>query len=184
MKKESKFVINHSSLFGGCEVSNMHGFTSITNGGYPSFIPFVKTYAFIAAFIVSSFSFIFSVPRSSTLAKIRTTIIKRVSIYVIALLACVWFKNLAMHLYATYWKISDCIKTSGYFAPICIPIPLRQPHKILSINNSVLTLRKWDKADRLVKWLDNFVSNYTIFCHFPTSSRNLIPATSIAQRGG
>lgn len=96
-----------------------------------------------------------------TLTKIIFAIVQSIMVSVVALFIRRTFKYFAVHQYRVLSSrdVKNMIPLDG------LPRPLRKPFKILGINDSVLALRKRDKAVGFVKRLSDFVSNHTAFWH-------------------
>lgn len=123
-----------------------------------------------------------------THSKVDSSIIERVVVYVISpLLAATSRYNVAhindLHLPVGIMDAPLGVKTPSSNVPLGVPVPLREALKVLSINNSVLALRKWNQAVGWIERLTNGVPCKRLSGHFLTSNENLLPVAILAYRG-
>ena len=96
-------------------------------------------------------------------AKIVSSIIKRVMVFMFGQFSVFTFKYFSRHTdctstvrVASVEVDSACgVKTLGILAPLRSPIPLREPFKIFPIHDGGLTLRESNQSVRLIERLDN-----------------------------
>lgn len=88
--------------------------------------------------------------------EIFSSIVECVSIFVVNLLTK--FQSEYGPVHGDFFGCPLGVETFALDIEACGPVPLRQPFKILHIDNSVLSLRERYKAIRLIEWLHDFVS--------------------------
>src|SRR5258705_1157017 len=160
------FIIGLCSIFGSRKEPNSYSFfTTDSNSSSPTSLD--TTNAFESAHSLDECSSVLGILFLRALPKIISSIIKRISVYMVNLFTCSpAITKEGMHSYRVTMAYFS-VKTSSVFAPISKPRNLRKQLEVFGVYNRILSLCKWDKAVRLVERLNNFVSNYTSWHGLP-----------------
>jgi len=166
-------IIGLGGIFGRGEVSQMNPFTPNDNFCSPFFRNFENSYK--SCGVIASHSCIAMVLGIRALAQIGAAIIKSVVVYVVYLLSFYAGKNLSSHNDASslvwYVDIPNGIKAVRVYVPLRKPVKLREPFKIRSIYDGILSLCERNKTVGCIKRLVNCVTFHAVSWHRSTSNR-------------
>lgn len=170
----SDFIVGAGRFFGRMKITVKMSFATILNANFPYSTFLTEPYSLKSGTAVFPWFTIKAILGMGTLTKILATIVERISVFMVAFFPWFTFKNLTMHGDRSMSSNGPSnVKTFGAIRPYRIPIPLREPLKVSSINNGILALRKSNKTIGWVRRLSNKVSLHPAFWHGLTSSKVL-----------
>jgi hypothetical protein len=163
VKSFGKRVANFSGIFGRGKISEEVCFPSRPYSSGPFAFPLVPHYSDKAARIVASFPVVTLILRCRCFTKISSSIIKRVSVYMVG----VFPGYLSMHVNMGTVKAQGSSRVPIFYVPIPtgVPIPLVEPFKVRCINYGIFALCKGNQAVRFVKRLGNRMSFHAFLRH-------------------
>ena len=167
-KFNRRLIIGTSSLVFTYKRTKIQADTFSPNHSLPSIAMLLN--AFIPRRVYAFFSSVSLVKGLVAWAKVRFSVIERVSVFMVSRFAFI-ARQFSVHQYCATLFVSHCVKATR--ASEDRPVPLSQPVVVRRIDDGVLSFGKWNKFDRLIERLDDFVSANTTFLHVLTSNKDL-----------
>lgn len=173
------FVISMGCFFGGEKESQVFVNLATVYSCCPTTARTTPRNSFESTRVIALWSSIPLALSPSASAKILFSHVQCVVINVISFFVWITVKHCSVHentFYRTVRFVSSSVKAFSALVPAGVPIPLRKPLKVFSVNNGVLSLRKWNQAVRLVERLGYCMSLHAVLEHWSTSNGLLLPA--------
>src|SRR5258706_1693641 len=158
------FVVGMSRFFGRIEASQEERMSVAHYHAAPPFRLFVPIDSFVLPLGGLGIANVLSM---GTWAKILFPIIESIAVFVVNLFPRRALDDLSMHSERFTVRSADYIERVRFWTEHCHPVPLREPFKILHINDGVLILRQRNQTVGFVQRLSDFVSYHTRFWHVP-----------------
>ena len=174
MKNLCSFIIRSCRFFLSAMHSKLNQFSINPNERTP-FLP-VKEHTFVSYFLNRFSTSIHRILRRCATSEVFSPIVESVSVFMISNFSFFTLKNKSVHKnMLSSPRFASGIKPLVSFVEMRLPIPLRQPFEVGSIDYCVFPSREWNKTVRWVRRLGHCVSSHAIeFSHVLTSSKGLL----------
>lgn len=170
-------IVSESGLLNGRKATKISTVSIDIDSHHPFIAPVIPRNSFESSLVIATDSGVTHIFMPIAFPQIFSTIIECVVVAMISFFFFGALENFAVHLYnCILLFFPPCIKSFALAAPICIPIPLREPLKIFGINNRILPLCERNESERLIERLDDCVAFHAAFRHWSSCKGLLLPA--------
>lgn len=152
-------IIGQCSSMFGIKRPKMNTFAITTDSRHPFTLALLPEHAFVIIGAIFLFGNIHSVLLVGGFAEVVAPIIKSILISVVYLLMRFCFKYGPVHQYHFTIFHPDGLVGLRASGPMCEPIPLGQPCKILFTDHCIEALSKWYQSAILTERLNDLVSD-------------------------